>query len=188
MARTPSGKVSLMERHPRNVFVPLALLAVTVLFLIALSLPLMHAKQQFLWKRWESAYSAWSGVVALWEQNELALAAVLFIFCIVFPLVKLTALAVIWFVRLADEDREKLLHWLEVLGKWSMLDVFVVAILIVLVKLGPLAQVEPRAGVYVFSGAILLSMFLTVYITRLARQPRRSTAESIPRFSIFSDS
>jgi paraquat-inducible protein A len=188
MARVPSGKVSLMERHPRNVFVPLALLVVTAVFLLALSLPLMHAKQQFLWKRWESAYSAWSGVVALWEQNELALAAVLFIFCIVFPLVKLTALAVIWFVRLADEDREKLLHWLEVLGKWSMLDVFVVAILIVLVKLGPLAQVEPRAGVYVFVAAILLSMLLTVYVTLLARQSHRVTKESTPRLSIFSDS
>lgn len=188
MPNAPSRKASLMEQHPRHLFVPVALLSVTILFLVALSLPLMHAKQQFLWKRWESAYSAWSGVVALWEQNELALAAVLFVFCIVFPLVKLTVLAVIWFVQLADEDRKKLLHWLEVLGKWSMLDVFVVAILIVLVKLGPLAQVEPRAGVYVFAAAILLSMFLTVYITRLARQPLRSTEESIPRFSIFSDS
>ena len=163
-------KTSLRELHPAHAIVPLALLATTVLFLVALSLPLMHAKQQFLWQKWESSYSAWSGVVALAEQNELALAAVLFIFCIVFPLVKLGALAAIWFMRLADADREKLLHWLEVLGKWSMLDVFVVAILIVLVKLGPLAKVEPRAGIYVFAVAILASMLLTVYINRLARR------------------
>jgi len=47
-------------------------------------------------------------------------------------------------VRLPEVQRQKLLHWLGILGKWSMLDVLVVAILIVLVKLGPLAKVEAR--------------------------------------------
>lgn len=174
MATSLLSRASLKEQYPRHLFVPVALAASTILFLVALSLPLLHAKQQVLWKRWESAYSAWTGVVALWHQQEYLLAAVLFIFCIVFPLVKLAALALIWFVRLADHQRTAVLHWLEVLGKWSMLDVFVVAILIVLVKLGPLAQVEPRSGVYVFAAAILCSMLLTVHINRLARLSSRS--------------
>jgi len=56
-----------------------------------------------------------------------------------------------------------------------MLDVCVVAILIVLVKLGPLAQVEPQAGVYVFAAAILCSMLTTMYVERLAHKPPRAS-------------
>ena len=113
----------------------------------------------------------------MWHANELLLAAVLFFFSIVFPFIKLAALLVIWFVRLPAEKRQELLHWLGILGKWSMLDVFVVAILIVLVKLGPLAKVEPRVGVYVFAAAILFSMLTTMYIDRLGRsaQPEASS-------------
>ncbi len=51
------------------------------------------------------------------------------------------------------------------------LSMAVVAILIVLVKLGPLANVQPRTGVYVFAMAILASMLTTMYVERLARQP-----------------
>ena len=50
-----------------------------------------------------------------------------------------------------------------------MPDVFVVAILIVLVKLGPFVKVEPRAGVYVFAAAIASSMLTTMYIEALAK-------------------
>jgi paraquat-inducible protein A len=154
---------SLLHR----LLVPAALLLSTVLLLIGLSLPLLYAKQMF----WKSTYSVWAGVVALWDQREFLLAAMLFFFSIVFPLIKLVALTVIWFVRLPSERRNILLHWLGVLGKWSMLDVFIVAIMIVLVKLGPLAQVEPRSGVYVFAAAIAASMLSAMYVDRLARRP-----------------
>lgn len=158
-----------MERHPKQRIVPIALVLSTILLFIGLSLPLMDAQTGILWKRWKSSYSVWTGVVALWHQNELLLAAVLFFFSMVFPLAKLVALAVIWYVRLADEQRVALLRWLEALGKWSMLDVFAVAILIVLVKLGPLANVQPRSGVYFFAAAILASMLTTMSVDRLAR-------------------
>ena len=160
------GRTALYELHPKHtLFVPGAILCSVALLITGLSLPILHAQQMF----WKSHYSVWQGVVELWKQNELALAVVLFFFSIVFPLLKLVGLAVIWFWRLRETERARLLHWLEALGKWSMLDVFVVAILIVLVKLGPLAKVEPRAGVYVFSAAILCSMLTTMYVDRLAR-------------------
>jgi paraquat-inducible protein A len=160
---------ALRELHAWHAMtVPLALVASTALLLTGLSLPLMDAQQIIFWK---SSYSVWAGVVALWHANEIILATILFFFSIVFPVVKLTALAIIWFVRLAEDRRTWLLYWLGILGKWSMLDVFVVSILIVLVKLGPLAKVEPRVGVYVFAAAIVASMATTSYITRLAHSP-----------------
>ena len=59
---------------------------------------------------------------------------------------------------------------LEAVGHWSMLDVFVVAILIVLVKLGPLAKVQPQQGVYWFAVAIFLSMVTSMYVDSLAQK------------------
>jgi len=138
-----------------------------VLLITGLSLPLLDTQQMIFWK---STYSVWAGVVALWRDGEQILAAVLFFFSMVFPGVKLSALAVIWFARLPEGRRAQLLHWLGVLGKWSMLDVFVVAILIVLVKLGPLARVSPRIGVYLFCAAIVASMLTTAYVDRLAHR------------------
>ena len=167
--RSASARRSLRELHPKNFFIPIAVVGCLALLLTALSLPLLRAQQVF----WKSEYSVWAGVVALWHENEILLALILFFFSIVFPIVKLTVLAYLWLIRLTDEQRTWLLRWLDMLGKWSMLDVFVVAILIVLVKLGPMAKVEPRVGVYVFTAAIAASMLTTMYVERLAKRSSR---------------
>lgn len=166
------GPTSLRALHPTRAWiVPAGMLASAGLLLAGLILPLMYTERLVLWK---SEYSVWTGVVELCKQNELMLAGILFFFSMVFPILKLSMLAAIWFRPLPPADRITLLHWLGILGKWSMLDVFVVAILIVLVKLGPLARVEPRAGVYVFAAAIAASMLTTMHVDRLARRaPRR---------------
>ncbi len=159
---------SLREQHPRHVrFVPAALMLSTALLITGLSLPLLYTEQMFFWK---STYSVWTGVVALWQEQDRTLAVLVFFFSIVFPVIKLLALTFLWFERLPETKRAILLHWLGLLGKWSMLDVFAVAIVIVLVKIGPLAKVEPRSGVYVFAAAILSSLCTTMYIDALARR------------------
>ncbi|MCG3149532.1 MAG: Paraquat-inducible protein A [Verrucomicrobiae bacterium] len=163
-------KKSLKDIYPRRIEVPLLILVSQVLFFIAVCLPLMHVEKQLLWKRWRNEYSVITGVVGLFEQREHFLAAVLFFFSVVFPLVKLTLLWGLWLLRLPEERRQALLRWLGILGKWSMLDVFVVAMLIVLVKLGPVVRVEAQPGVYVFAMAILLSMISTMYMTYLAKK------------------
>jgi paraquat-inducible protein A len=162
---------ALRSLHTRShqILVPAALAASTALLVRGLSLPLMYSQKLF----WENTYSVWTGVVELWNQHELALAGILFFFSIVFPFAKLVGLTVIWFLKLPTDQLSRLLHWLGILGKWSMLDVFVVAILIVLVKLGPLVKVEPRIGIYVFSAAIAASMLTTMYIDALAKRALR---------------
>ena len=158
---------ALRDRYPRRIEVPLLILLSFILLLIALSLPLMKVEKMVFWK---NEYSVLAGVHALWEQGQYALATILFFFSIVFPIFKLAALAFVWTVRLAEQKRQAVLHWLGILGKWSMLDVFVVAILIVLVKLGPLANVQPQRGVYWFATAILLSMITSMYVDSLAQR------------------
>ena len=144
------------------------MILVSVGLLVAgLSLPLMKVEKMVFWK---NEYSVFKGVNSLWTQGQYALAAILFFFSVVFPVVKLVALGVLWNVRLAEDKRQTVLRWLGALGKWSMLDVFVVAILIVLVKLGPLANVEPQVGLYVFCAAILASMVTSMYVESLAKK------------------
>jgi paraquat-inducible protein A len=156
---------SLKERNPGHLEVPLMILSSFVLLLIALSMPLMKMEKMVFWK---SQYSVITGARGLWEQGQYVLAIILFFFSVVFPLCKLAVLGFVWFIRLAEEKRKTVLHWLGILGKWSMLDVFVVAILIVLVKIGPLAKVEAQRGLYWFAGAILLSMITSMYVDSLA--------------------
>jgi paraquat-inducible protein A len=115
-------------------------------------------------------YSVWSGITGLADDGEWLLAAVVFFFSFVFPIGKLLLLSWIWFAPMNPARRRDLLHWLEELGRWSMLDVFAVAILIVATKLGPLAQVSPLPGVTWFCAAILLSMVATIRVRLLAKK------------------
>jgi paraquat-inducible protein A len=52
-------------------------------------------------------------------------------------------------------------------GRWAMLDVMVVAMLIVTVKLGVIATIQIHAGLYVFGSAVLLIMFITQRVVHI---------------------
>ncbi len=67
-----------------------------------------------------------------------------------------------------EKQRQRLLYWLGILGKWSMMDVFVVAITVVLVKAGGLVNAEPQRGIYVFGAAVLSSMIVTMLFDSIA--------------------
>ena len=76
--------------------------------------------------------------------------------------------------RLSGKKRlHQYLHWMHLYGKWSMLDVFVVAILVVAVKLGAIANVEMRYGLYAFAASVLITMFITARIVFLTSGDRR---------------
>ena|ERR1051326_4059494 len=161
------NKKSLGDLYPGRYEVPILIATSCVLLGIGLSLPLINVEKLVFWK---NEYSVFTGVVNLAKQGEYLLAAVLFFFSMVFPIAKLASLWFLWAIQLSAGKRKTVLHWLGVLGKWSMLDVFVVAILIVAVKMKPMATIQPRVGVYMFGLAILLSMITTAYIERLARR------------------
>ena len=52
-------------------------------------------------------------------------------------------------------------------GRWAMLDVLVVAILVVTVKLGAIASIEVHYGLFTFGAAVLLIMFVTNRVVKL---------------------
>jgi paraquat-inducible protein A len=82
----------------------------------------------------------------------------------------LAALSVLWAAPLDRVWRRRLLAVLGSLGKWSMLDVFVVSTLIVLIKSKDIADAHAGPGIYLFAGAVVLSMIVTEIIEHMAKQ------------------
>lgn len=158
---------SLCQFFPKRFDIPLMIFSSGILLVVGLSLPLMKVEKMIFWK---NEYSVITGILGLMHDQEYFLAAILFFFSVVFPAIKLITLGILWQVKFDETKRRRILEWLGVLGKWSMLDVFVVAILIVAVKLGPLANVEPKIGVYVFSLAIAAAILTTMQVEKLAKR------------------
>ena len=167
-----SPKKSLRDFYPHRPDVPALLLLAFGVLVVGLSLPILTVEKTMLWRHWENHYSVFRGVMELAIHGDWLLALILFFFSMVFPFAKLGTLAVIWFRPLSEQDRLDTLRWLGILGKWSMLDVFVVAVLIVAAKLRDLTQVSPRIGIYLFGLAIVLSMLSTMRVERLAKKQR----------------
>jgi paraquat-inducible protein A len=162
----PNQTKSLWQLYPKRVDIILLIFISAGLFFIGLRIPVLTVQ-----KLWETnTFSIMTGIRNLWEEKNHVLAGVIFFFSIVFPVVKLGTLLVVWFVRMTDRRRKWILYGLEILGRWSMLDVFVVAIIIVSVKLGILATAKVESGIYYFAAAILLAMAATTLESYLARR------------------
>lgn len=134
-------------------------------------LPFMTV-ERFLWLSEE--VSVWRGVGELWASGAYGLFAIIAVFCVLFPLLKLALALYLWF--LADPSAlrgARLLGLLDTLGKWSMLDVFVVALTVVALNISLVTDVQVHAGIYVFAAAVLLSMALVRRVLTLAgRKPQ----------------
>jgi paraquat-inducible protein A len=108
-----------------------------------------------------------SGILELWDKDSQALAVIVFSASIVVPICKFLALLVLltcvhrrshW----ALLQRAKLYRMIELIGHWSMLDVFVVALLTALVRFKLLSSVEPLPGVIFFGLTVVLTMFASL--------------------------
>ena len=164
VSRTPR---SLSDRFPGRIGVPCLLAAATLLLPAGLFLPTVALRKAAGTSG--SEFSVLTGIADLARGGNLLLALIIFIFSFTFPVVKLTALWVLWYRRMPEDSVERTLHRLKSLGKWSMLDVFVVSVFVGSVRFGILARATPRYGIYLFSGAVILSMIATFAQLRLVR-------------------
>ncbi|MBU0499895.1 MAG: paraquat-inducible protein A [Gammaproteobacteria bacterium] len=159
---------SLRRRFPlqARVLNPL-LLAAGGLLAVGVFAPLMTLEKFLIFTNEVSLYS---GLRDLWVDREWFLFILIGLFSILFPLLKLLLLAAA--VNLPGDRHHGPLHWLEAIGKWSMLDVFVVALLVVSVKLRGMASVQVQYGSYAFAVAVLLTMLLSRWVQLLAGRVR----------------
>lgn len=104
------------------------------------------------------------GMLTFWRSGAYPIAIVIFTASILIPLLKIVALS--W-LCLAATGRVHpsptalgRLYWLtELLGRWSMVDIFVVGILVSLVRLGNYMTITPGPGALAFAGVVMLTMF-----------------------------
>jgi paraquat-inducible protein A len=107
-----------------------------------------------------------SGIVALWLDGMWVISAIVFVASILIPILKLAGLA--WLLIAATRPRirrprvlTRCFTLLDFIGRWSMLDVFLVAFLAGVVQFGALATVEPRIGIVAFAAAVVLTVLAT---------------------------
>src|ERR1044071_3778350 len=107
----------------------------------------------------EHAYSLVGGIGQLFARRNFFLGALLATFSVVFPYAKLLAILVCT-SRLAPlgEKVRRRLHWAaKVTGRYSLLDILVVAIVIVVIKFDDVAEARALPGTYWFCAAVFLS-------------------------------
>jgi hypothetical protein len=116
----------------------------------------------------ETNYSLFGGIWLLFKTRQWFIAVVLLLFSVVFPYLKLIITA----VAAQRGGWDNTLHgWVYKLGPLSLLDVFVLAVVVTLIQMRDLLKAEPRYGIVLFCVAILLSMVAAHYVVR-TKQPR----------------
>lgn len=159
-AKCPRCGAPLHSRKPQSLSRATAYLsAAYILFLPANLLPVMETGSLFGAQK----DTILSGVVYLWVSGSWPLAALVFFASIVVPMIKLLALSFLLFsvwrrwTALAPQ-RAKLYRLLEFIGRWSMLDIYVITLLAALVKFQNLATILPGPGAVAFGAVVVLTM------------------------------
>jgi paraquat-inducible protein A len=107
-----------------------------------------------------------TGILGLYQEGWWFLGVIVFIASILIPVLKLAGLGYLLFrARRGPVPQARALTRLygalSYIGRWSMLDVFLVAFLTGVVQFGVLANVEPRSGIGAFAAAVVLTMLAT---------------------------
>jgi paraquat-inducible protein A len=107
-----------------------------------------------------SESSLLGGVISLWSQGHWLISSIVLLFSVLLPPLKLIALALLSWRPVALQHFHKALLYraVEFLGRWSMLDVMLVAILVAFVKLGDLVNIWPGNGLIAFIALVLCSL------------------------------
>lgn len=103
------------------------------------------------------------GVVILLHHGAVPVALVIFLFSVMVPLSKFMSMFyLVWTVKrhssVSPRQRTVMYQVTEFVGKWSMVDVFVVAILVALVHLGSLLAIRPGIAALSFAGVVIVTM------------------------------
>ncbi|EXJ13385.1 paraquat-inducible protein A [Imhoffiella purpurea] len=158
--RCPRCADVLHGRKPNSIQRTWALLLAAVAFYIPANLlPIMTVTS--LGK--SQSDTILSGVVFLFENGMWPLAVIVFVASIFVPMLKLLILLTLLLSvqlgsRWSPRERTRLYRITEAIGRWSMVDVYVVTILVALVRLGNLASVQAEAGAIYFCAVVVLTM------------------------------
>ncbi len=127
------------------------------------------------------------GVVELIQMGSWPVAAVIFVASVIVPVGKLGALAWLCLVvnrssELNATSRTRLYRVTEFIGRWSMIDVFVVAILVALIRAGSLMSITPGPAALAFGAVVVITM-----LAAMTFDPRLIWDTPLPRRDVSRD-
>jgi paraquat-inducible protein A len=135
-------------------------LCAAILYVPANLLPVMYTRTIFD----EEQDTIMSGVLTLLQSGSWPIAVLVFVASIVVPLLKIIALSVVLFSAWRGSpryrtQRSELFRMVEFIGRWSMLDVYAISLLVTLVQIRSLAFVSVGWGALAFGAVVVLTLF-----------------------------
>jgi paraquat-inducible protein A len=154
----------LHQRKPNSIERSWAyLIAACIMYMPANLMPIMITNTLFNSEK----STIMQGVILFWIKDEKFISIIIFVASFVVPLIKIFSMFLllitvqrgsIWGLK----PRTRLYQMLEFIGRWSMLDVFVVALMVGLVQMPGFANIEPGFGVIAFSIVVVLTMLASL--------------------------
>jgi paraquat-inducible protein A len=129
--------------------------------------------------------TVWDGIVRFYRDREYVIAAVVLLASMVVPLLKLAGLLFVTLTTFARSRRmlklrTRIAQFIETIGKWAMLDVFVVGIWVAAVKLGSLADVKPGRGLLPFGCVVVLTLLASAsFDPALIWEPKKKGSNDV---------
>lgn len=157
--RCPRCHAHLHRRKPHSLLLTAVLVAcAAVLYIPANLLPVMNTRSLLDDER----DTIMSGVIVLLQSGSWPIAILVFIASIVVPLLKILALSLLVYSSWRGAarhrlQRSELYRLVEYIGRWSMLDVYAVSLLVALVQIRSLAFVSVGAGALCFAAVVVLT-------------------------------
>jgi paraquat-inducible protein A len=130
-----------------------------ILFWPAILLPILRIDQLGLTHQ----SSILSGTIELFRHGSFFVGAVVLFFSVIFPLTKILLLIELsWLELLHRKHKAFTLRMMEQLGKWSMMDVMLLAFLVMLVKLGDMVEFHFGPAIVAFTLCVAMSMLASL--------------------------
>jgi paraquat-inducible protein A len=159
------------------------LIACYLLYIPANTLPIMDTSSLF----GEQRDTIMSGVIYLWNSGSWATAAVVFVASIVQPILKLAVLTYVSYSVSTGRVRNpmqqaRMYRFVHVIGRWSMLDIYVVTLLVALVQSPTLAEIEAGPAAIAYGAMVVFTMLASQsFDPRLIWDAARSPRKDKPR-------
>jgi len=156
----PRCHARLHLRTPYSLQKTLAFLLTALIFYIPANLfPIMTSEQLGVIE----ATTIIGGIIVLWEMGSYPIAVVVFVASVLVPIVKFIILFWLCYCAkfgspMSAKELSVLYRTTEFIGRWSMVDVFVVAVLVALIQLGTLLNVQPGIAAITFAMMVILTI------------------------------
>ena len=154
----------------RNFVLSFLIILATVFFALGIILPAIRFTTIYVWTNQHSIATI---IYALYANQEFFLCGVLFAFSIFFPFLKLFYLLTLLISPdLSPEFRQKSISTMEWLGRYSMTDVMVLALLIFYVNSSGYTEASVQPGIYFFAASAVITMLAYGWANSISPRPR----------------